>query len=132
MANNTTHTVETKKIKTNTTIIKETENAEIWKYFGREYKGYIENLDVAKRIMNWKSVEPCSIYYTPSMRIFAYDFIFPTRTYNRVARVLGLPPRKKSPSKILQGQKLQLKNQRLHLMKRGAQVKSSKLTAVGV
>ena len=58
------------------------------------------------------------------------DFVFPTRSYNRVAGLLGLSKRKKSPSKILQGQKLQLKNQRLHLMERGAQVKSSILTPV--
>ncbi|MCH8014966.1 MAG: hypothetical protein IH823_09390 [Candidatus Dadabacteria bacterium] len=105
---------------------------EIWRYGRGYYKSYTENLDVAKRIMRWSSVERSSIYYTPSMRIFAYDFIFPTRTYNRVARVLGLPDRKKSPSKILQGQKLQLKNQRLQLMERIAQVRSSKLTSVEV
>ena len=103
--------------------MKETENAEIWKYFRGKYKGYTENLDVSKRVMNWKSVEPCSIYYTPSMGIFAYDFIFRTRTHNRVAKVLGLPDRTKSPAKIFQGQRLQL-------MERGAQVKSSKLTPV--
>jgi len=103
---------------------------EIWKDGPGRYKGYSEDINVAKRIMNWKSVEPCSIYYTPSMRIFAYDFIFRTRSYDRIAKVLYLPPRKKSTLKILQGQKLQLKNQRLHLMKRIAQVKSSNLTAV--
>ena len=106
------------------------EVAEIWKYFRGKYKGYTQDIKVAKRIMNWKSVEPCSIYYTPSMRIFAYDFIFPTRTYDRIAEAFGLPQRKKSPSKILQGKKLQLKNQRLQLKERGAQVKTSKLTAV--
>ena len=98
---------------------------EIWPYGRGYYKSYTENLDVAKRIMRWSSVERCSIYYTHSMRIFAYDFIFPTRTYNRVARVIGLPDRKKSPAKIFQGQRLQL-------TERIAQVKSSKLTPVEV
>jgi len=106
------------------------EIAEIWQYGRGYYKGYTEDIKFAKRIMNWKSVESCSIYYTPSMRIFAYDFIFPTRSYDRVARVLGLPPRKKSPAKIFQGQKLHLKKQRLPLRVRGAQVKSSKLAPV--
>ena len=102
--------------------------SEIWQYGRGFYKGYTDDLEVAKQIMNWNSVERCSIYYTSSMRIFAYDFIFPTRTYNRVARVLGLPERKKSLSKIKQGQKLQ----RVQLMERGAQVKSSKLTSVEI
>jgi len=97
--------------------------SEIWQYGRGFYKGYTENLDVAKQIMKWKSVERGSIYYTPSMRIFADDFIFPTRTYNRVARVLGLPERKKSAGRIKQGK-------RLHEVDRIAQVKSSKLTPV--
>ncbi len=103
---------------------------EIWQYGRGNYKGYCDDLKIAKRIMNWKSVESCSIYYTPSMRIFAYDFIFPTRSYDRVAKLLELPPRKKSPAKVKQGQKLHLKKQRLPLSVRGAQVKSSKLIPV--
>ena len=97
--------------------------SEIWQYGRGFYKAYTENLDVAKQMMNWKSVEGSSIYYTPAMRIFAYDFIFPTQTYNRVARALGLPERKKSAGRIKQGQ-------RLHEIDRIAQVKSSKLTPV--
>jgi len=110
--------------------MKAVKKAEIWIYGRGYYKAYSENLDVAKRVMNWKSVEPCSIYYTSSMKIFAYDFIFPTRSYNRVAKVIGLTPRKKSPAKVKQGKKLQLKKQRLPLSERIAQVKASKLTPV--
>ena len=106
--------------------------SETWRYSLGIYKGYCEDLSIAKRIMRWKSVEPCSIYYTPSMQIFAYDFIFRTRSYDRVARLLELPKRRKSPSKILQGQKLQLKKQRHPLKERGAQVRTSNLTSTGV
>ncbi|MCH7820060.1 MAG: hypothetical protein IIB40_10980 [Candidatus Marinimicrobia bacterium] len=112
--------------------IKNSEVSEIWRFSSGVYKGYTEDIKVAKRIMNWISVEQCSIYYYPDFRLKGYDFIFPTRSYNRVSRVLGLSPRRKSPSKILQGKKLQIRNQRLHLRERGAQVISSKLTSVGV
>ena len=94
---------------------------EIWRYGRGYYKSYTENLDVAKRIMRWSSVERSSIYYKPSMRIFAYDFIFPTRTFNRIATALGLPGKRKSPARIKQGQRLQK-------FDRIAQVKSSILT----
>ena len=103
--------------------MEENRHSEIWHYGRGYYKGYTEHLDLAKRIMKWSSVESNSIYYTHSMRIFAYDFIFPTRSYNRVARALGLPERKKSAGRIKQGQ-------RLHEIDRIAQVKSSKLTPV--
>ena len=87
--------------------IENSEVSEIWWYGRGFYKCYFENLDIAKRIMRWKSVEHCSFYYTRSMQIFAYDFVFPTPTYNRVARALGLPERKKSSARIKQGQRLQ-------------------------
>ena len=105
--------------------IKNSEVSEIWWYGRGFYKCYIENLDVIKRIMRWKSVERCSIYYTHSMRIFAYDFVFASRTHNRIARVLGLPERKKSSARIKQGQ-------RLHKVHSIDQVKSSKLPVVEV
>ena len=96
--------------------------SEIWSYGRGFHKSYTENLDVAKRIMRWSSVERCSIYYTHSMRIFAYDFIFPTRTYNRIARLLGFPDKIKCSARIKQGQRLQK-------VDRIAQVKLSKLAS---
>ena len=99
--------------------------SEIWRYGRAEFKGYAEDVKVSKRIMNWKSVECSSTYYTPFMQIFAHDFIFRTRTYNRVARALGLPERKKSPGRIK-------KDQRLQESDRIGQVKSSNLPAVEV
>ena len=93
--------------------------SEIWLYGRGCYKGYTEDISVAKRILRWNSVERCSIYYTHSMRIFAYDFVFASRTHNRIARVLGLPERRKSAGRIKQGERLQECD-------RIAQVKSSK------
>ena len=105
--------------------IKNSEVSEIWWYGRGFYKCYIENLDVVKRIMRWRSVEHCSFYYTRSMQIFAYDFVFPTPTYNRVARALGLPERKKSSVRIKQGQ-------RLHKVHSIDQVKSSESLSTAV
>ena len=87
--------------------IKNREVSEIWWYGRGFYKCYIENFDVVKRIMRWRSVEHCSFYYTRSMQIFAYDFVFPSPTYNRVAKALGLPMKSKSIKRVIQGQRLQ-------------------------
>ena len=100
--------------------------SKIWQYGRGYYKCYTEDLESAKRIMRWSSVERCSFYYTRSMQIFAYDFVFPTRTYNRVAKALGLADRKKLIGRIKQGEKLR----RFQIPNRIAQVKSSKLTPV--
>ncbi|TFB11821.1 hypothetical protein E3V33_06075 [Candidatus Marinimicrobia bacterium MT.SAG.4] len=105
--------------------IKNSEVSEIWLYGRGFYKCYIENLDVVKLIMRWSSVERCSIYYTSSMRIFAYDFVFPTPTYNRVAKALGMPMKSKSIKRVIQGQ-------RLHEVDRIAQFKSSILSSEAV
>ena len=96
--------------------------AQIWSLRRGLHKAYTEDIDVAKRIMRWNSVERCSIYHTHSMRIFAYDFIFPTRTYNRVAKAFGWPMKSKSIKRVIQGQRLQN-------VDRIAQVKSSILSS---
>ena len=98
-------------------------NSEIWQYVRGFYKGYTENLEAAKRIMRRTSVDRCCIYYFPDGRLKAFDFIFPTDTYNRVAEALGLPMKTKSAGRIKQGQ-------RLHEVDRIAQVNSSKLAPV--
>ena len=97
--------------------------SEIWQYGRGYFKAFTEEADIAKRIMRWGSVERCSIYYTHSMRIFAYDFVFPTPTYNRVAKALGLPMKSKSIKRVIQGQRLQK-------VDRITEVKCSKLNSV--
>jgi len=83
------------------------DESEIWKYFRGEYKGYTENFELAKRVLGWKSVKKDATYYYPNFSIKGYDFIFLTRSYNRISRVLGLPERKKSPKWIKKDQSLQ-------------------------
>ena len=101
------------------------EVAEIWSYGRGFYKSYTEDIDVAKRLIRWSSVECCSIYYTRSMRIFAYDFVFASRTYNRIAEALGLPMKSKSTKRVIGGQRLQK-------VDRIAQVKKSILSSEAV
>ena len=96
---------------------------EIWKDGRGRYKGYSEDINVAKRIMRWKSVQKSATHYYPGMRLKAFEFIFPTRSYKRIAEALGLPKKIKSVGRVKQGQRLQK-------VDRIAQVKSSKLTPV--
>ena len=99
--------------------------SEIWRYGRGYFKAFTEEIDIAKRIMRWSSVERCSIYYTASMRIFAFDFVFASRTYDRIAKSLGLPERKKSSGRVNSGVRLQ-KASRID------QVKSSELPSAEV
>ena len=66
-----------------------------------------------------------SYYFTPSMQIFAYDFVFAARSHDRIAVALKLPMKVKSPARVKQGQRLQR-------VDRIDQFKSSILTSVGV
>jgi len=93
----------TRQINMNTII----NESEIWKYFRGEFKGFTENIELAKRIMGWKRVKKDATYYYPDFSIKGYDFIFHTRTHNRVSKVLGLPERKKSLRRIKKDQRLQ-------------------------
>ena len=97
--------------------------SEIHKYFSGKYRCYTDNFEAAKKIMRWKSVERSATHYYSDGRLKAFEFTFPKRSYNRVARVLGLPDRKKSPGRVKQGQK------RLQEVDRIAQVKSSILSS---
>ena len=99
--------------------------SEIWSYGRGHWKSYTENFKLAKKILGWKSVKKDATYYYPDFSIKGYDFIFLTRSYNRISRVLGLPERKKSLRRIK-------KDQRLQESDRMGQFKSSNLPAVEV
>ena len=96
---------------------------EIWQNFRGEYRCYTENLEAARKIMRWKSVQKAATHYYPGMRLKAFEFIFPTRSYKRIAEALGLPKKIKSVGRVKQGQRLQK-------IDRIAQLKSSNLTPV--
>jgi len=99
--------------------------SEIYEHFRGEYWCYTENIEAARKIMRWESVERSAVHYYPEFRLKAFEFIIPTRTYDRVAEALGLPARKKSRGRVKAGQRLQKVN-------RIAEVKSSNSTSAGV
>ena len=99
--------------------------SEIYEHFGGKYWCYTENFDAARKIMRWESVERGATHIYPDGKLQAFELIFPTRTYNRVAKALGLPKRKKSVGRVKSGQRLQK-------VDRIAEVKSSNLTSAGV
>jgi len=99
--------------------------SEIYEHFRGEYWCYTENIEAARKIIRWESVERSATHIYSDGKLKAFEFIFPTRTYDRVAEALGLPPRKKSPGRVKQGQRLQK-------VDRIAEVKSSFLTSTAV
>ena len=99
--------------------------SDIYRYFKGEYWCYTENIEAARKILRWESVERGATHIYSDGKLKAFEFIFPTRTYDRVAEALGLPPRKKSAGRVKQGQRLQKAD-------RIAEVKSSFSTSAGV
>jgi len=99
--------------------------SDIYRYFKGEYWCYTENFDVARKIMRWESVERGATHIYSDGKLKAFEFIFPTRTYNRVAKALGLPKKTKSRGRVKSGQRLQK-------VDRIAEVKLSFLTSAGV
>ena len=80
---------------------------EIWKYDRGRYKIYVEDREARKKLMSWKDcVIHCQYAHMRDMRECGWDFIFPRRMYDRVARLVGLPARKKSPGKVSRGEEL--------------------------
>jgi len=74
----------------------------IWGYRRGEFKGYSENFSELAKIESWKEVVHCGYYYENGILI-GRDFIFPSKLYNRVAKVFNLPKRSKSQNRIRGG-----------------------------
>jgi len=73
-------------------------NNSIWFYQKGEYKCYSKDLKLLNRIESWILVDSGAYYYE-SGNLFARDLIFPSKLYNRVAKALGLPLRKKNKNR---------------------------------
>ena len=65
---------------------------EIWKWFGSEYKVHFENEDDYRQVLKWSGCRPGGVYYMPD-GTREYDAIIPAAHYDRVAKLLGLPPK---------------------------------------
>jgi len=79
--------------------------SEIWKY-GKNYKVYTEDREIRKKLTVWKECTlHCRYSRTSDMREIGWDFIFPGRIRSRVAKLVGLSP-KKDPRKVARGKEL--------------------------
>ena len=77
----------------------------IWDYGRGFFKVFLENRDYRDRIASWDGCIVHGYYWYPD-GTRAWDIICPTRLYNRVAGLVGLPKKKKSPKRVAQGKKL--------------------------
>lgn len=80
--------------------------AEIWSYSKGYYKVYLENGNLAKKIAGWRDGQPAGRYFDRKGRHIGWDIIFPSRLYNRVAKLIGMPGRQKNPNRVRQGKKI--------------------------
>lgn len=81
--------------------------SEIWKYDSGRYKVYVECRNLRIRLRAWKDCVMHSSYsHVRDMGEIGWDFIFPARMYDRVARLVGLPARKKNPERVARGSEL--------------------------
>lgn len=103
-------------------IIEKNTDIEIWSLGRGWFQLFTKNLEKLTKIKRWEKVIENGIYYFPDGSI-GRSFIFPSSIYNRVARELNLPKKKKSPGRVKQGLRLQKVN-------RIAEVKSPNLTPV--
>ena len=77
----------------------------IWDYGRGFFKVFLDNREVRDRIAGW---EGCVVhgYYSYPDGNRAWDIICPSRLYNRVVGLVGLPKREKNPKRVAQGKKL--------------------------
>ena len=86
---------------------------DIWPFFRGQYKVYVEDAALKDRIAGWKDCRVHCVYHNRRMRVVAWDIIVPSRLYNRVAELCGLPPKQKSPGRVAHGKRLGARAKRL-------------------
>ena len=83
------------------------EIGEIWRFsfVPSEFKVWVDPKYqfIRGRISNWKESKQDATYYYPNGAV-TWDYVIPMKLYNRAAKLLGLPPRKKHPSRVRAGQ----------------------------
>ena len=82
------------------------QTVEIWPFLRGQYKVYLEDVALKDRIAGWQECRVHCIYHNRRLQVVAWDIIFPSRLYDRVAQLCGLPPRKKSPGRVAHGKRL--------------------------
>lgn len=79
---------------------------DIWPFSRGQYKVYVEDTALKDRIAGWQDCRVHCVYHNRRFQVVAWDIIFPSRLYDRVAQLCGLPPKKKSPGRVAHGKRL--------------------------
>ncbi len=89
---------------------------EIWPYFDR-YKAHCSNVEDARAILGWKETEKSSVYHYPDGHR-ELDVLLPANLYNRVAEVLGLPPKHGKSKRIAHGKRMAVVNKKHQFLRK--------------
>jgi len=82
--------------------------SEIWAYYRGYFKVYTEDYETKQKIASWNGCKHSNTYYNRYGQLIGWDLIFPSKLYNKVAQLLGLPMRAKNHNRVNQGKKLGL------------------------
>lgn len=75
----------------------------IWRFFTGTYKVYVEDKALKDQIASWQDCKLHCVYFNRRFQVQGWDLAFPSRLYNRVAALCGLPLRKKHPKRVAHG-----------------------------
>ena len=75
---------------------------EIWLYYRGFYKAFTQEYEIKRKLDSWKDCKVQCSYIMPDGKN-GWDYVFPAKIYNRVAKLLNLPSKKKNKNKILAG-----------------------------
>ena len=80
-------------------------NTESWRWKRGYWKFFILDGKIKEKVARWKKAKLHCRYFLPNGKR-AWDFIVPSELYNRLAQLLDIPLRKKSPKRIIAGEKV--------------------------
>lgn len=66
----------------------------IWRLSRSLYKVYVEDKTLKDQLAGWKDCRLHCVYFNRHFRVVGWDLIFPSRLYDRIAKLCGLPTRK--------------------------------------
>ena len=75
---------------------------EIWPYGRGFYKVYVEDYAIKQKLDDWKDCKLSCRYFHVNGKN-GWDFIFPSKLYNRIAGLLHLPLKEKNKNRVLAG-----------------------------
>lgn len=95
---------------------------EVWSYGRGYYKVFVNDCSLKNKIDRWKDFK-LSCRYCLADGTKGWDYIFPSKRYNRIAKLLNLPPKQKNINRVLSGKLSKVANaEKRHIF---AKIKSS-------